>query len=88
LDLANFDSIKFTSLVADAALDAFFLVDVVQFFLFTGYGFLRAFAEAHLASGAVFFINFIMKERFTDTGRTFFILYVRFILFTEIQKIG
>jgi hypothetical protein len=66
-ELTNLDSIKFTGLVADAAFDAFFLIYGVQFFLFAGNGLLRTFAKAHLASGAVFFVNFIMKERFANT---------------------
>jgi hypothetical protein len=88
LDLANLDGIKFTGVVANAALDAFFLIDDVQFFLFTGYGLLRALPKAHMASGAVFLVDFIMKQRFAYAGRTFLVPNVGLVFITEIKNIG
>jgi hypothetical protein len=82
--LADGYCIKLACVITDAAFDAFFLLDQMGFFLFPGYRLLGAFAEAHPAAGAGFFIDLIVKEGFADAGRTFFVLNVLFVFVAKI----
>jgi hypothetical protein len=60
--------VEFTAVVANAAFDAFLLVDFMRLFLFPDNGFLGALLETEGASGTGFGIDFIVKERFADAG--------------------
>jgi hypothetical protein len=80
--------IKFTAIIANTALDAFFLVKLMRHFLFTADSVLGTFSETDLTSCAEFRVYLIMEERFADPGRTFFIADMGFIFIPEKENIG
>ena len=53
--------IELAYIIANAAFDAFVLVQFMEFFLFTADGFLGAFTRADVTPGTGFGINFIVK---------------------------
>ena len=73
MQLFDNNRVKFAAIIADAALDAFVLVQLMGFFLFTADGILWASAKADLASRAGFGVDFIMKKRFANPSRAFLV---------------
>jgi hypothetical protein len=80
--------IEFTGVVANTAFDAFVLVQLMKFFLFTADGFLGAFTRADVTPRTRFGINFIVKQGLAYSGRTFFVADMGFVLPAKIKDGG
>ncbi len=79
-------SVEFAGLIAYGALGALFLVYPVRFFFLTRNCLLRAFPEANMAAVAVLFVYLVIEEPFADARGAFFVVYVGFILVSEIPQ--
>jgi asparagine N-glycosylation enzyme membrane subunit Stt3 len=84
----GWNGVKFTAVVADAAFDAFVLIDFMGLFLFPDNGFLGALLETEGAAGAGFGIDFIVKQRFADAGRHILLLDVGVVFIPEVENGG
>jgi hypothetical protein len=82
------NGIEFTGIVANTAFDAFILVQLMGFFLFTADGFLGAFTRTDVTPGTGFGINFIVKQGLAYAGGTFFFPDMGFVLPAKIKDSG
>jgi len=78
------DSVKFTGVVADSALDALSLVQMMNLFLVSCDSFLGTFLGANMTPRAGLLVHFIVKEGFADPSRAFLVPDVRLVLIAKV----
>jgi len=81
--LYDFDCVKLTNLVADAAADANLWVNMVNLLTLATNGVHRAVARANGATSAIFRINFEANQRTANLSRAAVFIDVRFVFVHE-----
>jgi hypothetical protein len=80
--------VELTRFITNGTLDAFFLVNSVNFLFLTRDSLLRAFPETDVAAVTVFFIYFVVEEFLADTAGALLIVNVRFIFVAKVGQGG
>jgi hypothetical protein len=80
------NGVKLTRLIADSAVDAFFLVNGMGFFLLTGNGFLGTLSETDVAAVTFLFVYLVVEETFTDSCAALLVVNVIQVFVLEIQQ--